>query len=354
MDCPHFGDCGGCYFSIPYKKQLEAKSKTLSNTFDKEVEIIPSAKTEGYRQRMDYVYAFGKLGLRKKGNFREVVDIKRCNLISESMNDMLEKIRHLLVKHHIASHDYLEHKGYLRYVIMREAKFTGQLMVGFVTADKRDYLTPLIEEIKNNCESIVWSVNETMSDTSYGTVYKSWQDSIEENFDSIRLKITANVFFQPNPYVAKYITSIIKEFVFGRTIELYCGIGTIGLYCASRTQSIKGAESVPESIELARENAKINGVEAEFYCMESAKYLNNKVAVDTVIADPPRAGMGRKTCRKILWKKPKRIIIMSCNPKTLHYDLKFLEKKYDVKYLKGFDMFPHTKHIECLCVLDRK
>ncbi len=353
MECPYFDSCGGCYYSIPYKEQLREKKYELNEIFKKDIELFPSPLTEGYRQRMDYVYAFKKLGLRKQGNFKNVVDIKKCTLISEKMNNVSLKVRELLQKYNIRSYDYLKHDGYLRYVVIREAKFTGQVMVCFVTADTTNDIMKVIDEIKEHVDSVVWSINDTRTDSSLGTVHKGFNEYIEEDFDGVKYKISANVFFQSNPIFAKEIFKEIKEYVKGETLELFCGIGAITLYAAENTTKITGVEASDEAIELAKENAKINNINAEFICEDARSYLIKAKTPQTLIADPPRAGLGRDLCRKILWKKPERIIIMSCNPKTLAHDLHILEKKYEIKFLKAFDMFPHTKHMECLCMLER-
>lgn len=352
MKCSHFNQCGGCYYSIPYPEQVEEKKKELKELFGKDIELIPSPVTKGYRQRMDYVYAFGKLGLRKQGKFDQVVDVKHCQLISEKMNSTMDKVRELLKKHSIVSYDYLNHEGYLRYVIIREAKFTKQLMLGFVTSNEKGEIEKVIDEIKDDVDSVVWSINDTKTDSSFGRIHKTFNDYIEEDFDGVKYKISANVFFQSNPYFAKEIFKEIKGHVKGETLELFSGIGAITLFASENAKNITGVESSNEATELARENAKINNISAEFICQDAGSYITEAKSPDALIVDPPRTGLGRNLCRKILWKKPKKIIIMSCNPKTLAYDLSILEKKYKITEIKALDMFPYTKHIECLCVME--
>ncbi|MFW6449494.1 MAG: 23S rRNA (uracil(1939)-C(5))-methyltransferase RlmD [Nanoarchaeota archaeon] len=352
MKCPYFENCGGCYYSVSYEEQLNEKRRQLQNIFARDITINPSSVSLGYRHRMDYVFSFNKLGLRQRGNFRQVVDIEHCQLMSDEMNQVLKKIRSLLKKYKIEPYDYLKHSGYLRYVVLREAKFSGELMVGFVTSNDNDEIIKVINELQADC--ICWLVNDTKADSSYGKVLKVWGKELEEDFDGVKLKISQNVFFQPNPVVAKEMIQKIRNDTEGRVLDLYCGVGAISLYCADSASDVVGVESVPESVRCAKDNAKLNKIDANFVCEDVSKYLNMPIGVDTIIADPPRRGLGRKVCRKILWKKPARIILISCNPLSLKKDLKFLEKKYNIRLLEAYDMFPYTKHIECLCVLERK
>jgi tRNA/tmRNA/rRNA uracil-C5-methylase (TrmA/RlmC/RlmD family) len=157
--------------------------------------------------------------------------------------------------------------------------------------------------------------------------------------------------------VARNIFRRIKEFIAGeRILDLYCGVGAITLYMASEIDHAIGVESVKEAVDLAGENAFLNGInKTEFHCQPVQDYLKeNQERPDTVIADPPRKGLGKKAIKRVLESGSPRLIIMSCNPRSLKQDMGILSEKYQVNYLQAFDMFPYTDHMEMLTVLDKK
>ena len=357
MRCKYFGKCGGCFYSLPYEEQLVEKKKLLKEIFGKEISIVPSPKINGYRSRMDFVYAFGKLGLRKRGSYKYVVDIAHCNLISSKANDVLKKIRNLLKQHQIEDYNYIKHKGYLRYVILREAKFTKEIMVNFLTASNKEDILPIAQEISKAVNSVIWSINSGLADVSFGEVYRSFKkDFIVEKLGKYRYKIGANTFFQSNPYMFLKILETIKELVSGNGLDLYCGIGSIALFISENCKSVIGVESMEESVKLANENAKLNNVKnANFVNAEVKDFLRDfKDKVDFIIADPPRSGMGKKVCERIIRLKPKKLILMSCNPLTLKQDLEFFKNFYKINFMRAYDMFPHTNHLEMLCFLEKR
>lgn len=356
MRCEYFGTCGGCFYSLPYGKQIEEKERTLCSLFGREIRVGKSPVINGYRNRMDFVYAFGKFGLRKKGTYREAVDIERCGLMSERMNSLFSKVRASLARREIQDYDYLRHEGYLRYAVLREGKFTGETMVNFITSSKDNDILPVITDVMKHAKSVVWSVNEGLADVSFGEVYRTFGSPfITEKFGQIIYRISPNTFFQSNSYVTLEILKKIRGFVRGKVLDLYCGVGTISLYIADRCERITGVESSEESVKLAEENAKANGIKnTNFVCEETKKFLKTcEGDFDFVISDPPRSGMGKKVCKRLLSLGAEKLILMSCNPSTLKQDLEYLGNEYEVSQIKAFDMFPHTRHVEILCVLER-
>lgn len=356
--CPNFGICGGCYYGTPYKEQRRDKQQFLQQLFEQDIQIEPSPVVTGYRGRMDFVTAFGKVGLRKRKQFDQVVDIDHCHLISENMNRVLKRVKELLKKHQITDYDYINHQGYLRYVSLREAKFTGQIMVIFLTASYDESILKVIEEIQEKVTSVVWSFHDGLREGIFGTVYQTFgSDHILEELNGIKYKISPYSFFQSNSYVAQVMFQKIREYVPGRNgLDLYCGVGAITLYTADRTEHMTGVENVEEAIELARDNASLNNISnVTFYCQQTQEYLENlQEKIDLIIADPPRKGLGKKTTKRLLEQEAPRLILMSCNPHSLKWDLGKLSKKYKVNYIQAFDMFPYTDHIEMLAVLDKK
>lgn len=360
MECPYFGKCGGCKYNDSYDVQLERKKKDLQKLFlDENLEIVPSPKHTRYRNRMDFVYAFEKLGFRQRGSYKIVNDLESCQLINERAEKVFQKIRALIAEYDIDSHDYLEHIGYLKYVTLRIAQNTDQIMVTFITETKDEKIMPVIEGIKDDVESVIWALNPTISDTNFGDFYKSFkQDHIVEELNGIRYKIGPNTFFQNNTDVAEIVFNDIKEHVKGENgLDLYCGVGSITLQVAKAVKNIVGAEIVEDSIRLAKENAEMNGIEnVEFHAIDTKDFVKDPKYsnLDFIICDPPRSGMGKKASKRIVRLNPKQIVIMSCNPKTLKIDLPFFQNNYDITFMKAYDMFPNTDHSEMLCVLQKK
>jgi 23S rRNA (uracil-5-)-methyltransferase RumA len=200
--------------------------------------------------------------------------------------------------------------------------------------------------------SIYWSVNRSNSDVSYGDVERFWGDSfIRERLDDVLYLIHPNSFFQTNSYQAVNLVRTVAELVDGeKVLDLYSGVGTFGVYLAKRGFTVEGIEINPFAVEMANRNAELNGVNAEFR-IGSDKDVENLSKYDTVIVDPPRAGLHPKLIRKILKDEPERLIYVSCNPKTLSENLSALREKYRVESVVGLDMFPHTPHVEAVVEL---
>ncbi|MCD6479037.1 MAG: 23S rRNA (uracil(1939)-C(5))-methyltransferase RlmD [Candidatus Diapherotrites archaeon] len=356
--CKHFGACGGCsYQHICYEDQLRMKKAYLEKLFERELEVIPSPKEFFYRNKIELVCAFGKIGLWKKATYKHVVDLQECCLHSKKVAEVLPELRELLKKHNIQGYNYLTHKGYLRYIVLRHAKFTGEYMVNFVTANENENICRIAQELREKFDSIIWSVNSSRADTSFANVRQFWKSPyIEERFDNITFRMGANTFFQNNSYVALQIYRKIKECVSGRVLDLYAGCATISAFVADNCNYVEAVEINSEAIDYGCTNLNINNItNVKLLQQDVYAYLKNKQSLDFdyVIVDPPRAGL-EKTLKHILRLKPKNIIYISCNPVVLRRELFFFKKFYNISELLAYDMFPQTQHIELLCVLERK
>ncbi len=354
--CPHFEKCGGCMFQdIAYENQLLLKKEYINGLFDGtlSVDSVNPSEPLAYRNRMDMVCAFGKIGLREEGSYRFVTDVESCAIMQTKTNSLYRKLRPMLAE--IEGYNYLSHKGYLRYAVFRQAYFTGETMVSFVTASRDNRLRDIISEISDDADSINIIFNDGLADQSFGEVIDSFgRNYIEESFDGIRYRITPNSFFQSNSPVALQMYRRIREEVRGRVLDLYSGVGSISLFTAGGAESVTGVEIVPEAVESALENRELNGTaNADFIEKDAAEFVRDSISgYDTLILDPPRAGMHPKMLPLINEKAPDRIVYMSCNPATFRDDLAGLNQ-YEVKSFEAFDMFPQTPHVETLAVLDR-
>ncbi|HON15832.1 MAG TPA: 23S rRNA (uracil(1939)-C(5))-methyltransferase RlmD [Spirochaetota bacterium] len=355
--CRYFGDCGGCLFqNVPYENQLKLKVEYLNIILEGLIEvnsIVPSVPFM-YRNRMDMVTAFGKKGLRRSGTYRHVVDIESCPLMQGKSSEVYGKLRLALSK--IEDYNYLTHEGYLRYIILRQARFTGEVMANFVVASPEDRFGFALMDILDELDSCSILLNSGLGDLSIAPLFKTIKKGfITESFDEIEYMITPNSFFQSNSEIALKMYREILSYVKGRTLDLYSGVGSISLFVAKAADSVTGVEISQESVAIAEENRENNSIDnVEFICADAMEFIKeHKGEYDTVIVDPPRSGMHPKVIGRIEELRPERIIYMSCNPSTFRDDLHALEN-YKITHFAAYDMFPQTPHIETLALLERK
>lgn len=352
--CPYFGVCGGCLLQhLPYDEQLRFKSEKLSAILGLDVNVIPSPKIYGHRNRIDVVISTKGIGFRRRGTWWDVVDIEWCPVFGENSRIVLKSLREFIEDHRPSLYEIGKNTGFLRYVVIREGKFTGELMVNLVTSEGT-----LPEEFANYfdyADSLYWSVNRTPSDVSYGEVERFWKaEFIRERLDDVTYLIHPNSFFQTNSYQAVNLVRKVAELVEGeKVLDLYSGVGTFGVYLAKRGFAVEGIEVNPFSVKMANRNAELNGVDATFRVGED-KDVEDLSKYDTVVLDPPRAGLHPKLIRKILKDKPQSIVYVSCNPKTLGANLESLGEAYRVESAVGLDMFPQTPHVEVVVKLKLK
>ena len=346
---------------LPYHQQLEVKREFLKSLFKdcltgdlSDFEIVKSQPFH-YRNRMDFVCAFGKVGLREAGNYRKVVDLSSCPLMQQTSEAVFKRLRELIINN-IEDYDYLRHQGYLRYIVLRQTGFTDQLMVNFVVARKENLLNDVIVKIKDKVDSINLSLNERKAEVSFGKVLETVKgEFIEEVFDDIKLRINHNSFFQPNSEVSLKLYHRIKEEVYGDLLDLYCGAGSISLFVADKVKSVVGVELSEDSLTMAEQNKMINNIKnVDFFLADVKKFLSNppKRDFDIVVVDPPRAGLTPKILKRIIELNCPKIIYVSCNPLSLKRDLEGLEG-YRLKSFQAFDMFPQTKYVESLAILEK-
>jgi 23S rRNA (uracil-5-)-methyltransferase RumA len=361
--CPYFGSCGGCLFQdIEYEKQLEIKALYLQKLFLEIPMLAPlledlkvkGSNPYGYRNRMDFVAAFGRRGLRERGRFRHVVDLDKCALMNERMNAVWQRIRAASAM--IEDYDYLVHKGFLRYTVVRSAHFTGEIMLTIVATRDSVDLDPLVDAVRDHVDSLSLIVHDGLADLSIAPVSRDIKRGfIEENFDGTVYRITPNSFFQSNSRMALEMYTRITEETNGKVLDLFSGVGSISLFAAKKAEHVTGVEIMQESVDAAIANAGRNNVSnVDFICADALPYMKeNPRAFDTLILDPPRTGAHPKAMKAIEESAPQKIIYMSCNPATFKDNILFLQN-YECVSFEAFDMFPQTPHLETLAVFERK
>ncbi len=356
-ECRHFGKCGGCMFqNISYDNQLLLKKEYINHIYEGilTVDKVEPSTSFRYRNRMDYVCAFGKTGLRERGFYKFVVDVEECPLLQEKSSVLFEIMRPAIKE--VEGYDYLKHAGYLRYVTLRQAKFTGETMVNFVVSEKDNRLDNIIKLIEEKADSITILHNDGLADSNFGDIFLDIKKGyITEDFNGVKFMITPNSFFQSNSSTALDMYKKIKSEVEGNVLDLYCGVGSITLYCADKAESILGVEISNEAVIAAEKNRDLNNIKnAEFKCSDSYDFLKNPdMKFTTLILDPPRSGLNPKMIKYINEINPEKIVYMSCNPTVFKTEIEMFEN-YRIDEFSAFDMFPQTPHLETIAVMRKK
>jgi 23S rRNA (uracil1939-C5)-methyltransferase len=380
--CQHFPTCGGCRFQdLAYEAQVEAKAAQVRDSLQRIAgladapieEIVPAASQFGYRNKCEYTFSAGpegelQLGFHKAGRWDELLDVEKCWIASDVGNRIRNTVRDWAREERLNPYDQKEHTGYLRHLVVREGRNTGQALVQLVTNKgerfERDHLVDLLRAIPE-VRSIHWSVNEGPSEMTNLPSEVLWgEEAIEEELCGLRFRIRPNAFLQTNTEMAEYLYEIAREFA-GLTgtetvWDLYCGTGTIGLVLAKDALTVWGIEIVEESVACAVENAALNSIgNAAFYAGNVGQAIEDLRArggdPDVVVVDPPRAGLAGKALKRLGETGAPRIVYVSCNPTTLAGDVKVLREQYGYELIrvKPVDMFPHTPHVECVALLER-
>jgi 23S rRNA (uracil-5-)-methyltransferase RumA len=352
MLCRHFGVCGGCATQdIPYADEIARKEAALASVFGRAVEVTPSPREYHYRTRMDYVFAWNKVGLRKRGDPRGVLDLEECLLVSPEAWAVVARAKDATRRLGLRSYAYTAHKGYLRYITVREAPVSGERMLVFLTNGRDPAVRALLDEAAAWADSVVWAASDRPSDVSTGDVVevrgRGW---IEERIGALRLRYGPNSFFQANPWQTERLYAHVAERAEGAVTDLFCGVGGIALSVARRGLEVTGIDVSEESIGFARANADLNSIAgARFEAVDAGRFLEGH-RCDTLVVDPPRAGLGSGTVGRVVRASPRRILYVSCNPASLAVELPQF-RGYEVADLRGFDLFPRTPHVEVVATL---
>jgi 23S rRNA (uracil1939-C5)-methyltransferase len=379
--CEHFDYCGGCKWqNLEYSIQKKYKEDQLREALihigkipDPPVEPITGAhKIYYYRNKMEFSFHADEngeilLGLHRAGRFQDVFQLEKCHLQSEGSNEIINFVRQRAIELKLPPYHIKNHDGYLRFLVIREGKFTGQTLVNIVTGDgNHDNAKKLGQEIGrrfDNVVSVSHTINRQKANVARGekeiVIYGS--DHIKERLGEKEFRISANSFFQTNSYQVKRLYDLVVEFgepeLLDQMIDLYTGTGTIAIYLSGLVRSVVGVESVPESVEDANKNAELNNASnCEFVVDDVERYLKTASAegrkFDLMILDPPRAGCHPKAVKYILQIRPGKIVYISCNPATLARDIsELVAGGYRLDRAKPIDLFPQTYHVEAVCRL---
>lgn len=378
-DCATYKRCGGCNLRhIDYEETLNIKQNTVQNLVNKtlnnkiKVEMtVGMGNPYNYRNKAQYPVGFDKSGEPVMGVYakrtHEIIPMRNCMI----QNPVSEKIANVVlgffIKNNIPIYNEKNGEGLLRHIVIKVGIKTHEIMCILVLNKKelkkeKELIKVLIREfpeiktiVKNynmkNTNVILGNENEVI----YGDGY------IYDELGDYAFKISPLSFYQINPIQTEALYNIAIEMAdlkkTDTLFDLYCGIGTIGIFASPYVNRVYGIEIVKQAIEDAKENANINNIRnIEFFAGDVEKVFENvlkehNVKPDVIFVDPPRKGLDKHTIENILNIKPEKIVYISCNPASLVRDLKLLEESYEIKKIQPVDMFPFTSNVECCSVL---
>lgn len=405
--CQHFGTCGGCQWQmLPYDLQLQYKQKQVQDNLKRIgkvqlPEILPIVGAKNithYRNKIEYTFgtdefltkeAFNKrkeatlsapleeganiwtgaAGFHAKGFWDKIVDIQTCHLQAEPTNQIRQAIKALAIQNEWSFYNLRQQHGFLRTMQVRLCE-TGEWMANIVVGeDDSEKIEQLMQHVLSkfpNITSLLYTINTKRNDSLHDLEPITYHGKgyVIEKLEDFQFKIGPKSFFQTNTRQGEALYKITREFAEltgNQTLyDLYCGTGSIGIFCSQEAGKIIGVEMIEAAIEDAKENATMNNLtKTHFYAGDVIKVCDDDFFTrhgrpDVIITDPPRAGMHEKLVQKINEMAAPTVVYVSCNPATQARDLALLDEKYAVTKIQPVDMFPHTLHIENVVQLKLK
>ena len=397
--CQHYGVCGGCKWQcLKYEEQLKAKQQQVMDNLTRigkvelpqSLPILGSRKTREYRNKLEFGFSnkrwltedevssgvkydvMDAVGFHITGAFDKILDIKACHLMDDQQNRIRNYIRDYALEHKLSFYDLRQNAGLLRSMMVRNSN-TGELMVlmqfRMESDQERQQAMNLMQSLADTfpeITSLLYVDNHKANDTFGDQQLHCFKgtDFIYETMENLKFKVGPKSFYQTNTEQAYELYTVARRFagLTGKELvyDLYTGTGTIANFVARQARQVIGIEYVPEAIEDAKENSRINGIDNTLFYAGDMKDLLDKDFIaehghpDVIITDPPRAGMHQDVIDTILFAAPRRIVYVSCNPATQARDLNLLDADYKVTAVQPVDMFPHTQHVENVVLLERR
>ena len=333
--CSYFDDCGGCQImNISYDRQLQYKKDKVVNIFKKygDIGINPEIvfdKQYGYRNKIVLEVDKGKIGFYKY-HTHDLLEINKCLLVSDNINRIISLID-----------KKLDLTGVNR-IMVRESTNNDIMIVFYGSIDINK-----VKEILNGKVESCYVNDKLIMGNKYITI----------KLENKAYTLSPQSFFQVNYDMTVKLYNRVLDYLDGddKVMDLYCGVGSIGIFVSDKIKSILGVEIVKDAIINANNNKKINNIDnITFKCGDVEEVINSSDYYDTIIVDPPRAGLSKKTRDILLKIGAKKIIYVSCNPMTLVRDIKYMDSKYKFKEITLFDLFPNTYHVESVSLLSLK
>ncbi len=360
---------------LPYERQLAEKAAQVDDALQRigrlegyELEpIVPAEEIWRYRNKLEYSFGTGDdgelvCGFHAPGRWNDIVPMTDCKLASERSNAVREQVLAFCRAAGLGAWDRRDQRGFLRNLVVREGRRTGQIQARLVTSPGKLDVDAFVDAV--DCDGLWWTQTADLGESTYGgeTALLSGAPQLVERLGGLDFLISPEAFFQTNTEMAERLYALATEYAglrgHERVFDLYCGIGTIALSLAVRAREVIGVEIVEAAVADALENARINEIgNARFYAGDIRLAMRDLVEregrPDVVVVDPPRAGLSQKVVRRIVEAAPSRIVYVSCNPTTLAPNAaQLVEAGYQLVRVRPVDMFPHTPHIECVALLE--
>ena len=378
-DCNSYRRCGGCNLRhIKYEKTLDLKREVVQNLINKNLNTkIKVEQTIGmddpffYRNKAQYPVGMGKNGKATFGVFanrtHDIIEFDECKIQTKISSEIAKVIIDFVNKNNISVYDENTGMGLLRHIVIKYGMKTDEVMCVLVLRKEKfkgeEELIKILLKKFPNIKTIIKNINTKNTNVIFGNknivVYGSGY--IQDKLGDYIFNISANSFYQVNPVQTEKLYNLAIE---GANLnkndvvfDLYCGIGTIGIFASKHVKKVYGIEIVEQAIEDAKQNAKINNIEnIDFTAGDveeifEKKINEDKITPNVVFIDPPRRGLDENTVKNLLNLKPNKIVYISCNPATLVRDLKSFEEKYKIEKITPVDLFPYTSHVENVTLL---
>ena len=394
--CQHFDECGGCRTQhITYETQVYFKEKVVKDAFERIAKIKPKQFfpilaceiTEGYRNKLEFSFSNKRwktvdeiadenlviennaLGFHISGRFDKVLQIENCHHMADDANIIRNHIFDYALKNQLSFYDLKENTGLLRNIILRNTVDGEWMLVFSFGEDQHEAIQALLNNLQEKFKqlsSIYYCINTKLNDTLYDLDLKLFwgKDVITQKIGHIKVDVGPISFVQVNNYQTELLYNKVKELASlspnDVLYDLFCGVGSIGLFLANECKEVIGIETVAEAIQFAERNKLNNNIEnAQFITGSVENVLTDEFAAkypkpDVIITDPPRNGMHPKVIDMLLKLCPKKIVYVSCKPSTQARDIALLSKKYELEIVQPVDMFPHTTHVESVAFLKLK
>jgi 23S rRNA (uracil1939-C5)-methyltransferase len=395
--CKYFGICGGCKWQHAlYEAQLQLKRQTVIDAFERiggfsQIEVsptIPSDEVYFYRNKIEFSFSRRRwlldeefnaptsgrddfaLGFHHAGRYDKVVDVDACMLQSDRSNEILSAVKEFCQSKGLEVYDSEKQSGYLRFLVIREGKNTGERMVNLVTFDDRPAvalgLAQYLQDRFPTLTTVVNTINGRRAQIATGELERVYLGSgtITETLGKYRFQISANSFFQTNTKQAEKLFEFVKRLSdFKPTdvvYDLYSGAGALSIYVSSEAKKVVGIELVQSSVSDALQNARLNDItnchflqgDLKERLTRNTRWIDEHGTPDIVLIDPPRSGMHPKVVQSVARLHPSRIVYVSCNPATQARDARSLvEAAYRIECIQPLDLFPQTSHVESVMKL---
>ncbi|MEZ4779261.1 MAG: 23S rRNA (uracil(1939)-C(5))-methyltransferase RlmD [Flavobacteriaceae bacterium] len=394
--CEHFGVCGGCKWqNLGYEHQLYYKQNEVENNLKRlgKIElpslnpILGSSSEYFYRNKMEFSFSDSKwltkqqieshqtiknrnaLGFHIPGMWDKILDLNKCYLQADPSNSIRGFVKKKAEELSLSFFNTRSQEGFLRTLMIRNSSI-GEVMVllqfYYEDKEKREALLTAISEEFAEITSLLYVINSKPNDTLYDqeVICYFGRDHIFEEMEGLRFKINAKSFYQTNSEQAYELYKITRNFA-GLTgnelvYDLYTGTGTIAQFVSQKAKKVVGIEAVPDAIDAAKENARLNNIEnVSFHVGDMKKVFNDQFIAthgkpDVVITDPPRDGMHKDVVEQLIKLSPSRIVYVSCNSATQARDLSLMDSFYKVTKVQPVDMFPQTHHVENVVLLEKR